>query len=90
VELDCTSDREALVVLAEADAPGWNATVDGAPVPIERANTVERAVWTPGGAHRVTFTYETPRRSAGFALGALGLLASGAVVAVNRKRRRAP
>lgn len=90
VELQCTSDRDALVVLAEAVAPGWAAAVDGAPVAMERANTVERAVWMPGGAHRVTFTYETPGRGAGFALGALGLLASAVVIALGRSRRRAP
>lgn len=89
VELRCTSDREALVVLAEAEAPGWTAAVDGAPVSLERANTVERAVWIPGGTHRVTFAYQTPGRTAGFGLGALGLVAIGAVVAASRRRAAA-
>jgi hypothetical protein len=87
VELECRSDREALVVLAEAEARGWTAAVDGAPVPIERANTVERAVWIPGGTHRVTFAYETPGRAAGLGLGAVGIVVSGVVVAATRRRR---
>jgi len=87
IELQCTSDRDALVVLAEADAPGWTASVDGVPVPIERANTVERAVWITDGTHRVSFSYRTPGRGLGFGLGALGLVAIGAVIVASRRRR---
>jgi hypothetical protein len=39
------------VVLADAYDPGWQATVDGRPTPVYRANTVVRAVYVPEGSH---------------------------------------
>jgi hypothetical protein len=45
------------VVLVDAYDPGWNATVDGDPVPVLRANLAFRAVHAPAGRHVVQFSY---------------------------------
>ncbi len=62
------------VVLGEAWSPEWTATVDGAPAPIERANSLFRAVRIPGGGHTVEMRVHLSR---GFDVG--GAIAAAAL-----------
>ncbi|MBV8882255.1 MAG: YfhO family protein [Planctomycetaceae bacterium] len=57
VEIQTTTAAPAVLVVAETDYPGWEATVDGAVVPILRANLAFRAVEVPAGTHRVEFRF---------------------------------
>jgi len=68
-------DGEALVVLADAYAPGWHATVDGQPVPIVRADVAMRGVYLAAGLHDLALRFRTPGLSLGITLSVLGLLA---------------
>jgi hypothetical protein len=63
------SHATALVVLDGA-FPGWQARVDGRPVPIQAAGH-HRAVWVPAGTSRVTMDYRPRGLRAGVALMAL-------------------
>lgn len=45
------------LVLSELDFPGWRASVDGADLPIHRANGMFRAVCVPAGEHVVEFRF---------------------------------
>jgi hypothetical protein len=45
------------VVLNDVYHPAWTATLDGAPVPVLRANVMFRAVATPEGRHELRFVY---------------------------------
>lgn len=70
--------EDGLLVLSDSFAPGWQATVDGAPVPIYRANGVYRGVALSPGKHQVVFIYRPTSwvlglRSAGITL-VLGLV----------------
>lgn len=47
-----------VVVINEAFYPGWRASVDGAEVPIERANGWVRAIPIERGTHRVRLSFE--------------------------------
>ena len=57
VELDGTA---GWLVLSEVWFPGWTCRVDGAEVPVYRANHAFRAVPVPAGAKQVEFTF-SPR-----------------------------
>ncbi len=61
------------VVLTDAHWPGWEATVDGAPVPIYRANVLFRAVSVGPGRHVVEFNYAPPLLPWGIAASLLGV-----------------
>ncbi|MEP7290807.1 MAG: YfhO family protein [Chloroflexota bacterium] len=47
----------AYLVLTDAYYPGWTATVNGLPVPVERADVMFRAVRVPAGQSEVIFEY---------------------------------
>lgn len=55
-----------LLVVADSWFPGWEATIDGRPAPILRANGIVRAVEVPAGRHEVQMSY----RPATFRIGA--------------------
>jgi hypothetical protein len=56
-ELAVNSKEPSVLVVSDVDYPGWEATVDGRPAPIRRADVAFRAVEVPAGAHRVEFTF---------------------------------
>lgn len=68
------TDQPGYLVLAEAWYPGWQATVDGQPVPIERANYAFRAVYVPTGRHTVRFEFNPVIWKVGLAISGLTLL----------------
>ena len=49
--------RPAFLVLADAAFPGWEATLDGVPAPVLRANLMFRAVGLEPGLHEIVFAY---------------------------------
>ena len=77
--LQVQSPAPAFLILADAHYPGWQASLNGQPVPILRANVMFRAVAVPEGASEVIFTFEPQMwRSAlyaGFCLWAIALIA---------------
>jgi hypothetical protein len=77
--------RPGVLVLADAYYPGWNARLDGAPVPTLRADTALRAVVVPPGEHRVEWRYEPRAFRVGIALAGLG---AAALVAAALRRPR--
>ncbi len=90
VSVSTTSDGPALLVLNDAYATGWRATVDGRPAEILPANYLARGVWVPAGSHRVEFTYRTPGLREGWAVFAAGALALLGWAAVARRRASNP
>ncbi|WNG56181.1 YfhO family protein [Archangium gephyra] len=76
VEVALEACAPGYLLLSDSHYPGWEATLDGTPVPVLRANAVMRAVRVPPGAHSVRFDY----RPLSFRLGALlSVLALGAL-----------
>jgi hypothetical protein len=89
VEVTTETNRRALLVLADNYSRGWKATVDGAPVPILRANYTFRGVIVDAGRHHVAFTFHPDSLYHGLyiSLAALILLVGYGVWLVVDKRR---
>jgi hypothetical protein len=50
-------DEYRILTFIDAYYPGWNAYLDGQPVPIYRANDAFKAVLVPPGTHRIRFVF---------------------------------
>lgn len=55
--LTVTTEQPCVLVLSELDYPGWQATVDGAPAVIMRADGILRALVLAPGRHEVSFVF---------------------------------
>lgn len=74
-EIATSASRAALLVLTRSWDPGWEATIDGARVPLLRAQLGLQAVVVPAGDHRIELRYRPASFRIGLALSAAGLLA---------------
>lgn len=74
VTISVDAARSSWLVLADTDYPGWTASVDGAAVPIYRANLNFRAVQVEAGAHEVRFDYAPGWLLPGALISAVALL----------------
>jgi hypothetical protein len=96
-----TSDEVRMRVKASAPGwlvmtdnwyPGWESTIDGAPTPIELANTTYRAIPIESGEHQITmrFSPATWRWGRVLSLGTLGfaILALVALFVIARRSSR--
>jgi hypothetical protein len=67
------SDGPALLLLSDANYPGWHAAVNGETTPIYQTNGLFRAIEVPAGSHEVVFTYFPITYQTGRILTMLGL-----------------
>ncbi|GAB2855308.1 YfhO family protein [Hymenobacter ruber] len=90
----CNATHDGLVVFSEIYyADGWQAFIDGKPVPHIRADYVLRALQVPAGAHTIEFKFEPKAYAVGNGVSlaasiALLLLLVGTGVYVARRRER--
>jgi len=71
------------LVLNDAYYPGWQAWLDGKPVPIRRADYLMRAIQVPAGTHRLVFTYAPLSYLAGLAISGFAALVIVAVLLIS-------
>ena len=91
LELDATLAQPGVLVVRDAMAPGWNATIDGAPTEIAIADGLFRAIALPAGSHRVRMWYEPPGWIAGVLMSAAAWLAwIGAGLWLRRRSHQRP
>jgi len=90
VELDVNAGGGALLVLSEPFYPGWQATLDGKPVPVREVDYVLRGVCVPPGRHQVVFTFSpvSLRFGAFVSLGGLLVIAGAGVTLLRRRSTR--
>jgi uncharacterized membrane protein YfhO len=82
------------VIVNDAWAPGWSATVNGDAAPVYRANGLFRAVVVPdAGEYTIEMRYRTPGLMIGLGSCATGLLICLALAVLggrpSRRRKRA-
>src|SRR5262249_61026881 len=73
VVVETSGARGGLLVLTDQYYPGWQATVDGTPATIVRADYLFRGVRVPGGDHRVEFVYRPSSFRTGATISLLAL-----------------
>ena len=71
--IDINAQGPGQLILSEIAYPGWRARVDGAPVEIEEAAGLLRAVSLGAGDHQITFRFQPGSLYAGLGLAAIGL-----------------
>ena len=81
-ELPCAG----VLVLSDNWYPGWNATLDGRPVPLLLAYGAVRAVAVPAGKHRVEMRYAPESIRWGGVLSVTTFLSVAAIVLIRRKQ----
>ncbi|MEZ5266187.1 MAG: YfhO family protein [Acidimicrobiales bacterium] len=74
--IDVEADEAAWLVVPDAWAEGWHATVNGQDAPVVRVNYYQRAVRVEAGASTVAMRYRPPGFVAGATISALGLALS--------------
>ena len=79
VAIDTDLRCKSLVVLADANSPGWVASVDGAAAPIVAAHGFLRGVMTDEGKHRIEMRYRPRSVWWGAILTGIGLFATQAL-----------
>lgn len=87
VRLRVSSAADGFVVLTDQFYPGWEATVNGTPRPILRANHAFRAVRVPAGESVVEFRYVPRSLRRGAALSGIGIVMTIGILAAGRRRR---
>jgi hypothetical protein len=87
VQADVDTDVPAYLVVVDAWAPGWRASVDGVPAPVVRANLAFRAVPVSPGHHRVELRYRPRSVRDGLVVSGLAVLGSIAVALRSSVRR---
>jgi hypothetical protein len=89
LEFQTAYPSAGVLYVADTYYPGWEATIDGQPTPIYRANVGFRAVILPPGSHTVVMTYAPLTFRVGLWLSA-GALLSFIVLLLFSLRRTTP
>ena len=90
VHLHARAETDAVLVVNETWYPGWQATVDGIPVEVERANGLVRALPLGPGEHDVRLRFAPPEGAPLRALLAASWLVTLALVVIRRRASEVP
>jgi hypothetical protein len=78
--LEVTGEFDAFLVVSQPFYPGWQARVDGQPVPIYRTDFLLQGLPVAAGSHRVELSYRPSLLPAIITLAGLGLCIAGLLV----------
>jgi hypothetical protein len=74
LQLETAATGLRCLYLADTLVDGWHAYIDDREVPIWRANIAFRAIFVPGGTHRISFRFVSPGLFAGLCITLAGVL----------------
>jgi len=77
VTIRTTSATPAILSISQVYYPGWQATIDGQPAPLLRADTALTAIPVPAGDHTVQLAYHPQSYTIGAIISVLTLLVIG-------------
>lgn len=77
------TNSPAMVIFSEMDYPGWEATINGRPVPIWRVNYAFRGVVVDAGTHRIEMTFNPRDFQIGLAITLITIIMLVFITAVN-------
>ncbi len=87
VEIEVTAKAPGYLVLTDAWYPGWQATVDGEPVAVHRADLLFRAVAVDAGDHRIVFTFRPVSLRVGAGVSLAGLVVVAVLALLSKAGR---
>ena len=88
MEVQTHSASPSFLVTSDAYYSGWNATLDGKPVPLYRADYAVRGVSLPGGDHTIRFEFRPKSFYYGLTVSLISLLGLTLLVAIPRLKQR--
>ena len=88
MEVRTSSGSESYLVTSDTWYPGWQATVDGVPASIFRANYALRGVRVPAGRHIVRFEYRPKMLFVGMAISVFCMVILAGILAVSLRQSR--
>jgi hypothetical protein len=89
LRIEAESQADATLVINDAWWPGWEASIDGLPTAVFRADAFVRAVRWPAGRHLLEMRYHPPELRFGLLLSLAGALLLVGWMALAHRRRRA-
>jgi len=72
LRIEVVAGRPGVLLVTDSYAPGWQARLDGEPIPVLRANMMFRAVEVPAGRHEVIMLYRPAGLLAGLVVTFMG------------------
>jgi len=85
-QIDATATAPGLLVVGQNWFPGWEATVDGAPMPVLRVDYTFQGIALGAGRHAVTLAYRPRSFRLGVAVSAVALALAAAWIVTGRPR----
>jgi hypothetical protein len=82
--LEAAPSADGVLVVSQPFYPGWRATIDGRPVPVERVDYALQGLPIQAGVHRVELSYHLPLLPAAITVVALLGCLAGLVLATRR------
>jgi hypothetical protein len=80
IEAVVEADHSMIMTVAQADYPGWRATLDDQPVPLRTANGAFQAIEVPAGRHEVKVYFRCVTFEIGAAITIVALIACWAIL----------
>jgi hypothetical protein len=80
VDLTVTTNQPGILILLDANYPGWEATVNGAEQEILDVNSVFRGIFLLPGTHSISFQFRHPTLYWGITLASLSILVALTII----------